>query len=121
MKKENTKRPIEKKTLNDINSPQFPDTQTSFKVPIKKVNINVPTVDGMERPKCRIFQCDPRDFNVGTVVEFNQMRSANIIGSRVIVKKGIPIPTSSVNDSLSSNGEIISLMCMDKREAPILS
>jgi hypothetical protein len=48
MKKEKIKRPIEKKTLNDINPTQLPDVQTSFKVPMKNVNIKVPTM--MPRP-----------------------------------------------------------------------
>jgi hypothetical protein len=44
MKNEKIKSPMEKKTLKDINSPQLPDTHTSFSVPIKKVKINVPTI-----------------------------------------------------------------------------
>jgi len=44
MKNEKIKSPIEKKTLKDISSPQFPEAQISFNVPIKKVKINVPTI-----------------------------------------------------------------------------
>ncbi len=39
---------MEKKTLEDNSSPQFPETQTSFSVPMKKVKIKVPTM--MPRP-----------------------------------------------------------------------
>jgi hypothetical protein len=35
---------MEKKTLKETNSPQFPEVHTSFRVPMKKVNINVPTI-----------------------------------------------------------------------------
>jgi hypothetical protein len=48
MKNEKIKRPMEKKTLKDISSPQFSEAHTSFNVPIKKVKINVPTI--MPRP-----------------------------------------------------------------------
>jgi hypothetical protein len=51
IKKENTKRAIEKKTLKDISSAQLPDTQISFKVPIKNVNIKVPTMIPSPVPK----------------------------------------------------------------------
>ena len=44
MKKEKTNKPIEKNTLNEINSPQLPEVQTSFNVPIKKVKMKVPTM-----------------------------------------------------------------------------
>jgi hypothetical protein len=44
MKNEKIKSPIEKKTLNDISSPQFPEAHTSFSVPMKKVKMNVPTM-----------------------------------------------------------------------------
>jgi len=44
IKKEKINSPMEKKTLNDISSPQFPDAHTSFNVPIKNVNMNVPTI-----------------------------------------------------------------------------
>jgi hypothetical protein len=48
MKNEKIKSPIEKKTLKDISSPQFPEVHTFFNVPIKKVKIKVPTI--MPRP-----------------------------------------------------------------------
>ena len=51
MKKENTNNPMEKKTLKDISSSQFPDAQTSFNVPIKKVKMNVPTIIPKPVPK----------------------------------------------------------------------
>lgn len=44
IKKEKIKSPMEKKTLNEIRSPQLPDAQTFFRVPIKKVKIKVPTM-----------------------------------------------------------------------------
>ena len=48
IKKEKIKRAMEKNTLKERSSAQFPETQTSFKVPIKNVNIKVPTM--MPRP-----------------------------------------------------------------------
>jgi len=44
IKKEKINRAIEKKTLKEISSAQFPDVQTSFIVPMKNVKINVPTM-----------------------------------------------------------------------------
>ena len=44
MKNEKTNSPTEKKILSDNSSPQFPDAHISFNVPIKKVNMNVPTM-----------------------------------------------------------------------------
>ena len=46
MKREKTKRPIEKKTLKEIRFPQLPLVQTSLRVPMKKVKMNVPTMMG---------------------------------------------------------------------------
>ncbi len=51
IKNEKTKRAMEKKTLNEINSLQFPEAQISFSVPIKKVRINVPTIIPNPVPK----------------------------------------------------------------------
>ena len=48
MKKEKINNPMEKKTLRERSSPQFPEIQTSFSVPMKKVKIKVPTI--MPRP-----------------------------------------------------------------------
>ncbi len=44
MKSEKINYPMEKKTLKDNSSPPFPETQTSFSVPMKKVKIKVPTM-----------------------------------------------------------------------------
>lgn len=43
IKKENTNSAMEKTTLKEINSAQFPDAQTALSVPIKKVKMKVPT------------------------------------------------------------------------------
>jgi hypothetical protein len=51
MKKEKINRPIEKKTLNAINSAQLPEAQTSFRVPMKNVKIKVPTMMPSPVPK----------------------------------------------------------------------
>ena len=48
IKKEKMNNPIEKKTLKESNSFQFPEAQTSFRVPMKKVKMKVPTM--MPRP-----------------------------------------------------------------------
>jgi hypothetical protein len=44
MKSEKMKRPTEKKTLKEINSPQFPEAHTFFKVAKKNMRIKVPTI-----------------------------------------------------------------------------
>jgi len=44
MKNEKMKRTREKKTFKETSCPQFPETHTSLRVPIKKVKINVPTM-----------------------------------------------------------------------------
>ena len=51
IKNEKTNRPIEKNTLKEMSSPQFPDDQTAFSVPIKKVKIKVPTIMPNPVPK----------------------------------------------------------------------
>ena len=50
MKKEKTNRAMEKKTLTEISSAQFPETQTSLRVPMKKVKIKVPTMNTQTGP-----------------------------------------------------------------------
>jgi hypothetical protein len=51
MKNEKINNPMEKKTLKDKSSPQFPETHTSFSVPMKKVKIKVPTMMPNPVPK----------------------------------------------------------------------
>ena len=48
IKNEKINSAIEKNTLRDMSSPQFPEDHTSFNVPIKKVKMKVPTI--MPRP-----------------------------------------------------------------------
>jgi hypothetical protein len=51
MNKEKIKRPTEKKTLKEIKFPQFPLAHTSFRVPMKKVKMHVPTMIPNAVPK----------------------------------------------------------------------
>lgn len=51
IKNENTKSPMEKNTLKDISSPQFPDAHTSFRAPMKNVKMKVPTIIPRPVPK----------------------------------------------------------------------
>jgi hypothetical protein len=51
IKSEKMKRPTEKKTLKDINSPQFPEAQTPFRVAKKNMRIKVPTIIPSPVPK----------------------------------------------------------------------
>ena len=51
MKNEKMKRHMEKMTLKESNSPQLPDAQTSFRVPMKNVKTKVPTMIPRAVPK----------------------------------------------------------------------
>lgn len=52
VKNENTKRPMEKKTLKEMRRAQSPETQISLIVPIKKVKIKSPTADWHSSTSC---------------------------------------------------------------------
>ena len=51
MNREKMKRATEKKTLKEMRFPQWPLAQTSLRVPMKKVKINVPTIMPKPVPK----------------------------------------------------------------------
>eukprot|EP00978_Attheya_sp_CCMP212_P034741 scaffold147223_cov60-Attheya_sp.AAC.5 len=81
------------------------------------VNVYVFAVHGMEGPKGRVLESDPRDFHVRAVVELHQVGTTNVVGLAKVLKEGVPVPSPAIHNARTPHSYVDLVDGMHQRVA----